>query len=604
YAVARSDVFTRYDARDPFMRSVDSRVDGGLDLKYGLTSGLTLTATINPDFGQVEVDPAVVNLTQFETSFPEKRPFFTEGASVFRFGEGPVNSRFGFNFGFPTFFYSRRIGRSPQGSVDADYLSSPHETTILGAAKITGKVGKGWTVGVLDALTDREDARFSRDGGFGDQAVEPMTNYLVARATKEYGKDSRLGFLFTSVNRRLPRDLRASLRENAYFAGVDGHSFFRDKAWIVEWLGGTSMVEGSAEAIALTQQASSRYYQRPDARHVEFDPTRTSLGGYGGRMTLNKQTGRWRPNLQVQAWSPGFEINDVGFNTRTDVVSSHAVLQYVDETVRKYTREVSVWASKYQNWNWDGDLTANGIYTDSYIQLKNYAYLFGGVYGSGERLDDRRARGGPAVLRPADLGGTAGVGTDSRKKVWFETWTEQQFYDDGGFNRFYGLTLNYRPNPAVRLRATPTFSRNRDYAQYVTTRSGHYIFATLEQRTLDVGLRAEWTVNARLSFQLYLQPFVASGAYHDFKELARGRSRDYTPAAPVANRDFNIRSVRGNAVVRWEFRPGSALYVVWNENREDVASVGDFRVRRDFAALPDARSQDVFLVKVSYWLPM
>jgi len=183
YGVARSDIYSR--AKNPFVSPTEHRVDAGVDVKYGLTSTLTLTGTINPDFGQVEVDPAVLNLSQFETSFPEKRPFFTEGASVFRFGNGPANSRWGFNMWFPTFFYSRRIGRSPQGSIAADYVDTPGETTILGAAKVTGKVGKGWTVGILDALTDKEDAWYSLGTEIGTKTVEPMTNYLVARATKE-----------------------------------------------------------------------------------------------------------------------------------------------------------------------------------------------------------------------------------------------------------------------------------------------------------------------------------------------------------------------------------------------------------------------------------
>ncbi|HYC61963.1 MAG TPA: DUF5916 domain-containing protein, partial [Thermoanaerobaculia bacterium] len=261
YGVARTDLHSRAD--NPFIEPSSHRMDAGLDLKYGLTSSLTLTGTVNPDFGQVEVDPAVLNLSQFETFFPEKRPFFTEGAAVFNFGSGPANSRWGFNMSFPTFFYSRRIGRSPQGSIDADWQHAPGETTILGAAKITGKVGKKWTVGFLDALTDQEEAWFRTGVDVGKQTVEPMTNYLVARATREYGKDSRAGFMFTSVNRRLGDTLEPSLRENAFFAGVDGYTLFNDKTWILEWLGGTSLVQGSEDAIARTQLNPARYYARP-----------------------------------------------------------------------------------------------------------------------------------------------------------------------------------------------------------------------------------------------------------------------------------------------------------------------------------------------------
>ncbi len=617
YGVARSDLYSR--ANNPFIPASEHRVDAGVDLKYGLTSTLTLTGTINPDFGQVEVDPAVLNLSQFETSFPEKRPFFTEGASVFRFGNGPANSRWGFNMWFPTFFYSRRIGRAPQGFIDADHVDTPGETTILGAAKITGKVGKGWTVGFLDALTDKEEGWWRVGDDVGKQTVEPMTNYLVARATKEYGKDSRAGFMFTSVNRKLSDNLEGSLRESAYFGGVDGYSLFKDKAWILEWLAGGSLVQGSEDAIASTQLSGARYFHRPDADHLEYDPTRTSLSGWMGRVMLAKQQGKWRPNIQVQMLSPGLEINDLGFLPRTDAVSTHAVLHYLNTDQTKYTREISAWVGKYQNWNFDKDLTANGVSSNIYVQLKNYwsVYMWGG--GQVDRIDDRITRGGPAMLYRGHRYVGGGFGSDSRKKFSASIETESVVDGFDGTFRMYWTSLTYRPTPAIRISLTPSFRRLHEVAQYVTqvadpsyeaTYGKRYIFATLDQRTLDIGLRTEWTMNARLSAQLYLQPFVASGDYSGFKYLTRARDDEFTPIEGVreteeaGNPDFNFRSVRGSAVVRWEFRPGSAMYVVWSENRADVAPYGDFRVRRDFGALPDAPSQDVFLVKFSYWLPI
>ena len=618
YGVARSDLYSR--ANNPFVPSSAQRMDAGVDLKYGLSSSLTLTGTINPDFGQVEVDPAVLNLSQFETFFPEKRPFFTEGANVFKFGNGPANSRWGFNMWFPTFFYSRRIGRSPQGSIDADYTDAPGETTILGAAKITGKVGKGWTVGVLDALTDKEEAWYRTGLTVGKQPVEPMTNYLVARATKEYGRDSRAGFMFTSVNRSVDGSLASSLRENAYFAGVDGHTLFKDKSWLVEWLAGTTLVEGSQNAIASTQLSGARYFQRPDAGHVEYDPSRTSLAGWMDRFMIAKQKGRWRPNVQVQMLSPGFEINDVGYLPRTDAISTHAVMQYSNTDVTRHTREISAWVGKFQNWNFDGDLTANGLLGNFFVQFKNYlqAWMWGG--GAADHIDDRITRGGPAMIYRGYHSAGAGFGTDSRQVLSASTEGEIVRDGFGGESRYMNLSMTYRPTPAVRVSLSPTYTTNREIAQYVATvldpsytptYGKRYLFATLEQRTLDVGIRTEWTMNARLSLQLYLQPYIASGDYHSYKQLTRARDDEFTPLSDRAyassgngDPDFNFRSVRGSAVVRWEFRPGSAMYVVWNENRADVAPVGDFRFRRDVGALRNAPSQDVLLVKFSYWLPI
>jgi len=613
YGVVRSDLASGAD--NPLISSSSHRMDGGVDVKYGITSTLTLTGTINPDFGQVEVDPAVLNLTQFETSLTEKRPFFTEGASVFRFGIGPTNYRWAFDMSLPSFFYSRRIGRTPQGFIDADYVANPRETTILGAAKLTGKVGKGWTVGIFDALTDQEEAWYRRGSEVGNQTVEPMTNYLVARASKEYGKDSRAGFMFTSVNRRLPENLEPVLRRSSYFGGVDGYTLLKDKTWIVEWVAGGSLVEGSSEAITRTQMNAARYYQRPDADHVELDRTRTSLAGYMGRMLVGKQKGRWRPNIQVQALSPGLELNDLGFLTRTDAISTHAVMRYVNTDQTKYTREMSWWAGKYQNWNFDGDMTANGAAGNFYVMLKNYwqTYVWGG--GSADRINDQTTRGGPAIVRPGYSYYGGGFITDARKKFSMSLEAERLDYtgESNGESNYFRMSVTYRPTPAMSVSLTPIFRRLNEPMQYVTTipdpsqertYGKRYVFALLKQRTLDIGIRTEWTMNARLSMQIYLQPFVASGDYSQFKTLTRARDDEFTPAADVLNPDFNLRSLRGSAVVRWEFRPGSTMYVVWSENRADVAPVGDFRFGRDFSALPHAPSQDVFLVKVSYWLPI
>jgi len=611
YGVARSDIRSRFDRANPFLQQAKQKLDGGLDLKYALTSTLTLTGTVNPDFGQVEVDPAVVNLSQFETFYPEKRPFFTEGLNIFNFGDSPAPEHWSF-FNAPSVFYSRRIGRSPQGFVDGDFVDTPTETTILGAAKVTGKLGK-WTLGVLDALTDNERAHFITGPLHQRQIVEPMTNYFVTRDTRELGSNARIGVMVSSVNRRLPDEL-SNLRDSAAMAGVDGYVGLANNSWIFEWSAAGSHLSGSAESIAIAQSSPSRYYARPDADSFHFDPTRTSLDGFAGKAMLSKTTGRWRGFAEVQAYSPGFETNDVGFMQRTDVISSHLVIRYQNDQPTARFREKNVWFGGWMNRNFDGDGLGRGVFVEHSATLANYWNYKTTLYLSPGVIDDRLTRGGPVVRTRSSWDTTESIGSDNRKRFYFTVNAHADGAGDGTYNRTLGITLTAQPSSSLLLSVSPTVGRFHDHTQYVATFAdpaatatfgNRYVFADLEQRTFELGTRVDWTVTPKLSFQLYMQPFVASGDFHDYHSLARARTSDYDPYnGAIPNPDFGFRSVRASAVARWEFRPGSALYVVWNENRADTVNTGDLRIRRDLRGAANAPSHDVFLVKVSYWLPM
>ena len=646
YGVTRSDLRGTVNLNDPLNDSYEFKADAGLDVKYGLTSNLTLTGTINPDFGQVEVDPAQVNLSQFELFFPEKRPFFIEGASLFEFGRGGSNNNFNINFFQPILFYSRRIGRSPQGmgSLNFDYISAPNETTILAAGKVTGKTGNGWTIAALDALTEEEGASFTLGGDRRNVVVEPMTNYLVTRMAKDLGRkgQGRVGTLFTATNRDLPSELDY-LREEAYLLGVDGHWFFGDRAWLLEWYLAGTQVGGSQRAISDTQTHAAHYYQRPDADHIDFDANRTSLSGIGSRVAMIKQTGRWRFNFQAQSYSPGFETNDVGFLQRADATATHAVVLYSHKQPTKKLRDFGGWAGKWQNWNWDGDLIENGVALAPWVLFNNYYEHWAEAFYSLDRLDDRNTRGGPLMKKLPSLWiGTGGI-TDTRKRLAFDYRTGHSDADSGSYEHDYGFGLTYRARPNLSLKFLPWYNEFFNPAQYVrtvidpaatATYGRRYVFAEIEQKTLELGTRIDWTYSARLTFQLYLQPFIASGEYGSFKELAAPETYDFNvyqtgndisfdtaansytviPKGPdgsrvaggftFSNPDFNFRSVRGSAVLRWEFRPGSALYLVWNENRAESMPFGDFRFRRDLSAITNIESDDVFLIKMSYWLTL
>jgi hypothetical protein len=439
-----------------------------------------------------------------------------------------------------------------------------------------------------------------------------MTNYFVSRMTKEIGSDARVGLMLTSVNRRLAEEV-LGLRRSAVTGGVDGYTRLGDKSWILEGSAYGTKVSGSEESIAKTQEASAHYYQRPDATSFHFDPTRTSLSGWSGGAMLSKSSGVWRPIVQVRAYSPGFETNDIGFLQRTDIISSHAVMQYVNQTTTPHFREKIMFLGVWQNRNFDGDTLERGFIVEWFSTTTNYLHQDVAFFLSPGAFDDRQTRGGPVVRTPRFWASDLTLGTDDRKSLSAVLAAHLEGSRDKSYGRSLTLTLTARPMSNLQLSVAPSINRGYTAAQYVTafddasatrTFGRRYVFAHLDQRSFELGTRADWTVTSRLSFQLYLQPFIAAGDYYDFRALAAARTRDYTPTAAPANPDFNFRSLRGSAVARWEFRPGSALYVAWNENRAAVEPVGDFRLRRDIRAIPNAPSHDVFLVKVSYWLPM
>lgn len=640
YAVARAE-YLQPEAGNPFQDGSKYLRDFGADAKIGLTSNLTLDATINPDFGQVEVDPAVVNLTAFETFFEEKRPFFIEGANIFTsFGYGGANNNWGFNWGNPDFFYSRRIGRAPQGSaMHSGFVDRPNNTTIYGAAKLTGKLGGKWSVGMINAVTGREYAKVDSAGVRFKDEIEPLTYYGVARLQREF-TDGRqaLGFIASGAFRDLRNeDLAHTLSRRATAIGMDGWTFLdKDKAWVITGWAGTSNVVGEPEVITRLQQAPARYYRRPDADHVEVDSAATSLSGWGGRLALNKQKGNLFVNAAFGIISPGFDTNDAGFHWRSDLINSHVVVGYRWFDPDKIFRRKNFNLATFRNYNFGGDKIAEGYFLFYNAQFLNYWGVFGNMRYSPETLNQYQTRGGPLMLNPADGGGFFGFYSDSRKPISTETsfgkWSSAEGFSSWEVNSF----VTIKPNSRLRITIGPSLSKGNEPTQYVMTQSDanatstfgtRYVFANLEQTSFSMSTRINWTFTPKLNLQVYLQPLLSTGNYHGFKELARPRSyafneygkngstinvvdSDYEvdpdgigSAAPftISNPDFNFKSLRGNAVLRWEYSPGSTLYLVWTQERTDFANPGDFSFRRDVSNLFSANADDIFLVKLSYW---
>jgi len=580
---------------------------GGADFKYGISSNLTLDGTMNPDFGQVEADPAVLNLSAFETFYREKRPFFIEGSSLLQFNVN-CNVTNCMNEGL---YYSRRIGRSPELSSYGD-ATSPTATTILGAGKLTGRTAGGLQLGVLEAVTQRE-------AGTQDRTIEPAANYAVVRAEQDLRNGmTGFGVIGTAVNRSLDQWSADSLHREAYVGGADFRHRFAGERYELSGSLTMSQVSGDAHAIAQTQQDAVHYYQRPDGP-LKFDSTRTSLGGDAEQVKFGKVGGG---TIQFEtSWqreSPGYEINDLGYLQRADWQEQAGWI------VINFYKPTTVYKRLFWNFNEWNDWTAAGLplehalNTNAHTELVNHWWLHAGVTTGalGNAYCDRCARGGPALRRSRALVPWAGIQGDQRKTVTPSLWVNYFKTDEG-------RSTNLNLNPQVALRVSSRLSTtlgvsvtwNKDHSQWYgnftdSAAATHYTFAYLDQRTLDFQFRVDYTMTPTLTLQVYAEPFVSTGTYSDIRELADPRAaayadrfRPYGDTAVTNNPGgVNSKQFNSNVVMRWEYHPGSTLYLVWTQGRSDYASVaGDESMRGNLHDLFQLHPANTFLIKVSHW---
>jgi len=625
------------DVGNPFYDTTALSQSVGGDLKYGITNNLTLDVTINPDFGQVEADPSVVNLSAFETFFPEQRPFFQEGADIFEFniGAGDDNAE--------SLFYSRRLGRRPQGFVTqpTEFTDSPLATTILGAAKISGKTSTGWSIGFMDALTGRESARFVQGGALGEQMVEPMTNYAVGRVIKDFRDgETAIGVIGTATNRGIDGDGPISfLTSSAYTGGADfRHRFSEGNYQIEGYLLGSS-VSGNAGSVERLQRSSARYYQRPDADHLELDPTRTSLTGSAASLEFTKVGGgNWRWGAFGNYRSPGFEVNTVGFQQRADQAMGVGWLSYQQFQPQGPFRRWGANFNGWSGWNFGGERIFSGGNLNGNFQLKNFWNGFFGYNMEAEGLSATSLRGGPALKTPTQWSSWAGFESDSRKSVRIGAFANMGGEFETTTSRFsIGPSVTFQPSSQMQLSLRPNFSWNDRAWQFVDQASAdngtRYVFGGLNQQTVSLTARLNYTFSPDLSLQLYAQPFVSAGTYSGMMEVDQPRAADFddrfaaysdeqlrrvtgngfnfyevdenldgTADFAFRDPDFNVKSFRSNLVFRWQYRPGSSVFVVWSRDQGDFVNDGSFDLGRDFGDVFGIPSTNVFLVKIEHWL--
>jgi hypothetical protein len=630
---------------DPFNTGERYPFGIGLDVRAGLSSGVTLNGTINPDFGQVELDPAIVNLSDVEYSFTEKRPFFTEGVSIYRFGRGGTNNNVGFNWPAPNIFYSRRIGRTPQsGLPNYDYADIPNGTHILGAAKISGQIYDGWKIGTIHALTKREIADIDLGGQRSGIEVEPLTYYGIFRAQRDFNSGNQgIGFLTTYTNRFFKdQSLQSAINKNAFVFATDGWTFLDDEnTYVLTGWAALSNVSGSKDRMIALQKSPQHYFQRPDVSYLSVDSSAASLTGYSGRVMINKNRGRWTFNTAIGMISPKFEINDLGFGAYSDLINAHFFTSYRWNEPTDFYQNAGVHAATFIGYDFGGNKTSHGYWFDSYITLRDY---YGGDVSftySPQTLNARRTRGGPLTVNPESRSFTIDLYTDNR--VWWVAYLGGSIVSDAD-EKSHSIytTFEFKVLPTLTLSVGPQFSKESLEAQWVRrfsdptateTYDNRYVFAHLDQTTFATDIRADWIINPKLSFQIYLQPFIASAKYNDYKYLAKSKSFDFTKygengstiqetispdgdisytldadgtgpseESSIGNPDFNYISMRGNAVLRWEYMPGSTLYLVWTQSREDINSNGDFRFGKSMDNLFSVRPDNIFMLKLSYWL--
>jgi len=657
------------DAEDPFYDPNDVAPAAGLDLSVGVTSGLTLAATVNPDFGQVEQDAADVNLTDFETRFPERRPFFTEGSDAFDFGytrsSAYVTER-------PEFFYSRRIGRSPQAfrSLYPDewaattYYGSPEQTTILGAAKLSGQAG-AWTLGVLDAVTAQETASYltTADVRF-TVPIEPLANHAVVRAQRSWhGGRTGLGGFASSVLRDTEAEaFQAFVPTTATVLGLDAEHTFPNRVWSLSGVFAGSAVTGGEGAIARLQRSSRRYYQRTDAETLTYDPTRQSLTGLRGEATLAKVGGgaHWRGAVTLSATSPGFETNDLGYQLRADWAGADWRVNWNESQPGvAWLQRLQVYVFGAQFLNWDGDVVYNRFNLGTYGRFSNLWSVSTILSARPVYVNDRLTRGGPLALRPADYSASVTVSTNPGRRVSGRLVLAQRgefAHDFEGVGREW--TWQVRPSVTARvtdalsLSFEPEWTSGFNTDQYLFAAADpnapagfggrRYVFSDVRSEALFAAARVDWAFTPDLSLQLYAGPYVDARRFRGFRQLAERHSYDFvrfgeTPGTSlepfrydadaeayvrsevedadlyratdangerfvIYDDDFTYLSLRGNAVVRWQWRPGSEVFFVWQQTRDDFGALRGLDVLDDALDVFGGEVRNVFQIKATYWL--
>jgi len=634
YVVAKADRFQKEEG-NPFADGKDNTMSVGVDGKIGITNDFTINYSINPDFGQVEADPSEVNLSAYETFFEEKRPFFIEGKNIFDFkptvGDGPNSS--------DNLFYSRRIGRSPHHSPDLndnEYAKVPDQTNIIGAFKLSGKTRDGWSLGALESFTQKETAEIDLEGNRRKETVEPFTNYSAASLQKDIDKgNSVIGTMFTASNRFITDTVLNFLPSSAYTGGINYTRNFQHKTYYVRFNGIFSTVRGSEESITNLQESPVRYFQRPDTKGPKIDSSLISLAGHGGTLEFAK-TGKG--HIRYIAWltwrSPGLELNDMGYMRQADIIQQVFWVGYEIWEPFSIFRSLHLGSNQFSGWNFSGENLYKGGNLSIHTNFKNFWSFRTGVNRFGTNLEVTDLWGGPALITPGGWNTSMSVSTDYRKKMQFSVGSSRyrgDLHSQSSSN--ISLEVTYKPANAISISIEPEYTKEETKLQHVTNEDfgnqTRYVMASIKQESFGASIRLNLSLSPDISFQYYGQPFIFSGKYTYFKNITNPRADQFTDrfhtynvteikynepdrtysidenADGVAefsfdNPDFNFFQFKSNLVLRWEYRPGSSVYLVWSQDRTGDDDNGNFDFSRNMNQLFRIYPQNIFLLKISY----
>lgn len=640
YAVGQTETFEK-EIGNPFATGKRSSANFGLDGKIGITNNLTLDFTVNPDFGQVEADPSAIVLDGFQIFQQEQRPFFVENKNIFDYQV--TEAQAGGPFTRDNVFYSRRIGRSPQGGTTAgtgEFVKRPGNTSIIGAAKFSGKTKSGLSIGILEAITQEEFAEIDNNGTRREEVIEPLTNYFLTRLQKEYNDSNTLiGGIFTASNRNLTDTNITDIHNAAYTGGVDFKHQWNNRTWFAAGNLVMSKVLGSKEAIYNTQTSLRHNFQRVDATHVTLDPNRTSLTGTGGNIKFGKSGGgKFLFESGVTWRSPELEMNDMGFQRNADDITHYNWMAYKSLKPFSIFRSLQVNYNHYVSWNFEGKHTYLGFSNNANSTFNNQWGMGYGMHYAVVDYTDSALRGGPMLRLPKSFEASWYLQSDKRKKFQFKIDLRQKTGESNSFtNKSASLSLSYVPINSFNISLSGSISSNNQELQYVSTKySGNgnnslprYVNANLDQDTFNLSLRLNYTITPELTIQYYGSPFISRGRYTNFKYITNSLASkftdrfqqynnnqitynsasdsylvdenvDATTDYSISNPDFSFIQFQSNLVARWEYIPGSEIFLVWSQGLTRNGNPMDKLLPSLNDNIFGQTAHNIFLIKATY----